>query len=83
MQGLGLNKIRKTGNPQMDALAVEVERAQIAAADAMSLARRASSTVERLESEMLRHRRHSNGFMVALILMAALIALALGGRTVF
>ena len=55
MQELGLNKIHRTGNPQVDALAVEVERAQIAASNAASKADRANTGVERLDSVRLKN----------------------------
>jgi len=73
MQESGLNKIHRTGNAELDTLAVEVERAQAAAAEAASRAERANAGVLRLDSEIQRHGRHTTGSIVVLVLMAALI----------
>jgi hypothetical protein len=67
MQEPGLNKIYRTGNRQMDVLVVEVERARSAASSAVSRAELAAASVERLESQIQRHERRTNGSVAALL----------------
>jgi hypothetical protein len=76
-----LNKIYRSGNRQMDVLAVEVERVRNTASDAVSRAEQANASVERLESQIQRQERRTVGSMFALLFVLMLVFCLLLARS--
>jgi hypothetical protein len=81
MREFGVNTIHRTGDLQIDVLTVEVKRAQNAAFEAASKAEQANAGVQRLESEIKRHRRRTLGSMAAALFMLVLVFCLLLARS--
>jgi hypothetical protein len=77
MQELGFNKIYKTGNAQIDVLALEIQRAQAAASEAAAKAERAEAGLQRLDSDIRRLGQRTFVTFVVLAVVAVLAGLSI------